>query len=462
MKLAPWIPLALLLACSSSDDKKAPAASQDVDGDEPGGVSSGDDDGDDDGNGADGNDDAGPDEPDPDPSGDAGPPGDDDDPDPDPVVPDGGRVDDGLLADGGVSICGDGVLDYDNDEECEPGEPPPVLCTALGFTSGEISCTEECRLVITDCVGVEECTDGRDNDGDFYADCDDEDCSDACADACSNVVDIATVAEEGEMLRIEGSTLGHEPSLDASCTEDGGAGEVVYRYVPRFSGLVEVVLESGALLVASIRSSCDAVDSELACGLIGTVVAAETRRDEPLFIAVDGRTATDQGTFVMSLSERRTGCGDGRREPNEQCDDGNQNEADGCTAECSLQPTETEPNDTVDDANDFVNPHYAEIAPATDVDVIRFEVPLDAGVTVRVIDLDDESCSLGTMDPLLRIYDEFGGLAGEDDDGGDGYCPLLPELPLGPGSYTAEVSRVSAGDETFPYRLVINQIPVEE
>jgi cysteine-rich repeat protein len=203
------------------------------------------------------------------------------------------------------------------------------------------------------------------------------------------------------------------------------------------------------------------VDNELGCGLIGSLVQAPTVRDEPLFIVVDGRQATDQGPFVLSLSERRTACGDGIREPSEQCDDGNDNEADGCSSACALNPTELEPNDTMDDQNAFENPFYAEISPASDVDWVQFEVPEDAGVTVRVSDLGDGSCGRNSMDPLLRVYDENAELVAENDDGGDGFCATLELLPLAPGSYAAEISRVSAGTETFPYRLIINQTPVE-
>jgi hypothetical protein len=63
------------------------------------------------------------------------------------------------------------------------------------------------------------------------------------------------------------------------------------------------------------------------------------------------------------------------------------------------------------------------------------------------------------MDPRLRLFDETGELVAEDDDSGDGFCPELDLLPLAPGNYTAEISRVSAGTDTFPYRLVINQLP---
>lgn len=435
----------MLVACSSDESSKPPA-DQDVEGNEPGPR-------DDDDAPMDGDDDAADDD-------DAGQ-ADNDAPDDEPDAGPPRAADAGRTRDGGASRCGDGIFDGER-EECDPAGELLVLCQDFGFSGGELGCTEDCRLELSGCLGDEQCVDGRDNDGDMLVDCDDDDCEAVCADACAGAVELQQISAQGELVRVEGNTLGHAQTLEASCAAQSGASEVVYRYVPRFNGLLEVVVESGALLVASVRTECDATETELACGLIGTVVQASVRRDEPVYVVVDGREAADQGSFTLSLAERRPSCGDGIREPDEPCDDGNQNDADGCTSACVLNPTEVEPNDTTDDANAFSNPFFAEIAPSTDVDVVRFEVPEDAGVSLRVIDLDDGGCAANTMDPLLRVFDQDGELVAEDDDGGDGFCAELAGLPLAPGSYTAEISRVSEGTDTFPYRLVINQAPVAQ
>ena len=80
-----------------------------------------------------------------------------------------------------ASVCGDGVLD--DDEDCEDGQPVGVACTDVGFHRGWVGCSE-CHFDTSGCY-AETCGDGVVQDGEA---CDDGnlDDGDACACNCTD------------------------------------------------------------------------------------------------------------------------------------------------------------------------------------------------------------------------------------------------------------------------------------
>lgn len=100
---------------------------------------------------------------------------------------------DGPGAGGAAPECGDGVLN--GDEACDEDDLGDATCESEGFWFGTLGCNDDCELVTLDCVGVEVCGDGRDNDLDGAPDCADLAClgEPACGDEgdeiCGNLDD---------------------------------------------------------------------------------------------------------------------------------------------------------------------------------------------------------------------------------------------------------------------------------
>ncbi|MRG98343.1 DUF4215 domain-containing protein [Polyangium spumosum] len=148
-------------------------------------------------------------------------------------------------------------------------------------------------------------------------------------------------------------------------------------------------------------------------------------------------------------------------DPGEECDDGNNDPGDGCTAECLIEPGETEPNDAAGQASAYKNPFPAKIDPAGDVDFVSFTVDAaNTSLVARVLDIGDGGCAAGVIDTLLEIRAADGTtVLASDDDGGEGYCSRAVLPSAAPGAYFV---RVVASDitrtPTFVYRLRVDPV----
>jgi len=131
-------------------------------------------------------------------------------------------------------------------------------------------------------------------------------------------------------------------------------------------------------------------------------------------------------------------CGDGAREPGEECDDGNEADGDGCSAACTVEATD------VGEGGDFE-------ANVGEDEADLFELVVDDRVFVRAQTTALEGCP---GDMFMRLYAEIDGafeLIDQDDDDGEGVCPLI-EGVLEAGTYRFEVSGLGGrdiGDYTF-------------
>lgn len=355
-----------------------------------------------------------------------------------------GGGDDGSLGDGGARNCGNRVVE--EDEQCEPGIAVPS-CEALGFGRGTAVCLPGCRLDDSDCERVERCADGGDNDADGDTDCADPDCEATCGNACAQPESLLSDA-------VRNSNLERTSSLRVGCGGTTPGPDVVYSLEIRTSGMLEVTVTSGALLAVAIRSTCESAASERACALGGA--AAEVEAGETVFIVVQGLEAVDRGVFDLSVRQRAVGiCGDGHRDPAEDCDDENLEPGDGCDAECVLEVTEREPNQTPATANAFEEPSYARIEPEGDLDVFGFEVPEGHNsVFISTSNFGDGACAKNQLDSFVELLSSDGAVVAADDDGGDGLCASLVHTLVVGGTYFARVRGApGATPSTFPYRL---------
>jgi len=351
----------------------------------------------------------------------------------------------------GEGVCGDGVVDAD--EDCEPDVSSASSCVGFGYEEGEVACTDDCRYDFSDCSGVERCFDATDNDGDGDEDCDDDDCSDACASSCDEIPELADPA----FVTLDNT--GHASELDLSCGAGADAGpELVYRVEVATTGMLDATVDAGGFpeISVSIRTSCEDDDSEVACA--GTRASAPVSEGDVVYVTVQGTSEADVGDFRLSVQSRPLNvCGDGFWDEAEACDDANLDSGDGCSDACSVELTESEPNQDAGEANAYEAPFYGEISPQGDIDVVAIEVVDDGSyVIANTFTLVSGGCTFESFDPFLQLLDVDGTtpLAENDDD--DGTCSRIVFEGLDIGTYYLAVreSSNSVGVRSeFPYRL---------
>jgi cysteine-rich repeat protein len=153
-------------------------------------------------------------------------------------------------------------------------------------------------------------------------------------------------------------------------------------------------------------------------------------------------------------------CGDFVVNGTDECDDGNTDPGDGCSADCKIESAESEPNDTFSQASPYKNPFPAKIDPAGDVDFVSFSVvSANTSVVARTMDIGDGACSSGNIDTIVTVLAADGTtIIASDDDGGEGYCSraVLPSLSIGDYFVRVEASSI-APSPTFVYRLRVDQ-----
>lgn len=299
-------------------------------------------------------------------------------------------------------------------------------------------------------TGPEQCNDGLDNDQNGKTDCADPVCTASCASACSKP-DVL-----GDPASVSGSTAGHSDSVKNSCSGAAGGIDVAYEFTAKHSGVFEAVLGGFSTLTLSARSSC--TGAELGC-TAGKSLKLPITAGTKLWLVVDAASASGGGPFGLSAQSRAIACGDAHTDGTEACDDGNTKSGDGCSASCTVESKETEPNNTAAQANTWAQPWVATIGSASDIDIVKVTVT-KAGTTLSaaVGDLGDGACDLDKIDSWLELWGTDGDtvLAADDNDG-DGKCSSLSKTGLAPGTYYLVVSAApGASPATFAYKLGVN------
>ncbi len=380
----------------------------------------------------------------------------------------GGGGTGGLAGSGGTggapANCGNSVAELG--EDCDGTDLAGRSCQKLGYSGGSLGCTGGCKFDTSGCTSSGEiCSDGIDNDGDTDVDCDDSDCAASCADSCAS----PTVV--GDPTTVNGNTTGHSAKTDPSCGKPATptGPEVIYELTAAKTGVLEASLNTSSSLLLSIRTACGNVGTELACSGKGSVKVAATAGTK-YYIAVDGVNASDTGPFVLTAESRTISCGDAHRDGNEECDDGNTTPGDGCSASCTIESDETEPNGTTGTANTLVQPFHASISPSGDIDVVKVVVPsAPSSIIVDTFDYGDGACFQQLLDSFVEIIGTDGTtVLASDDDSGAGLCAHAAVSGLAAGTYYVRVQASSAGSiPTFPYLLNVvvdkcgNGTPVE-
>jgi cysteine-rich repeat protein len=232
------------------------------------------------------------------------------DPPPPPAVCGDGTVDAGEVCDDGNTADDDGCsAACDSDESCGNG----VLDDALAFpeqcddgnlVNGD-GCDDFC-FIETECGNGfldanEECDDGNLVNGDGCED----DCTINLAAVCAADV-IANLGDNAGDIANGSDVL--EP-LDGDCTFGAPGQEIVFTFTPAASGTATVTItpdaNSGLDPALYARTSCEDINSELACADVGlgddpeTITFAVTANTAVTIIA-DSFNAT--GTFVLNIA----------------------------------------------------------------------------------------------------------------------------------------------------------------
>jgi hypothetical protein len=193
------------------------------------------------------------------------------------------------------TTCGNGQLDPG--EICEGDDFGGKTCASIGLGSGTLLCNQYCTIVATNCVPLESCTDGQDNDEDGLADCDDsDDCGakPACMDSCASPK-LALVPGS-----VYGNTTGKPSNLTPSCTTSTGS-EAVYQLTAGSTGKLKLSSSGGAKLSISVRTLCNDESTEVACEVLGpngeqVSVGVDVTAGQKLFVIID-EPAGEPGTY---------------------------------------------------------------------------------------------------------------------------------------------------------------------
>jgi cysteine-rich repeat protein len=298
---------------------------------------------------------------------------------------------------------------------------------------------------------AEVCGDGNDNDQDGDTDCDDADCEERCQDPCLEPQTLSDPAE------VHASTIGRTNVLASTCSEsaDAPGPDAVYRLVAAHTGRLELEIASDALVHVTLAESCAPSETQELCTT--DLLSVPVTKGDELFLVVESHSLADAGDFVLrALTREIEICGDGYRDPDESCDDGNLESLDGCTDACELETTESEPNGTAGEATDYEDGFVGEIGDAGDEDLVRVELPPGkSSITAELLGFGAD-CARYALDSVLELA------AGEgltpvasDDDSGEGFCSRLVEANLDGGSYYLKVLAAPDAEPPFPYRLKV-------
>lgn len=319
-------------------------------------------------------------------------------------------------------------------------------------------------------VKPEDCFDGIDNDKNGKIDCLDNDpvCSDLCigtGDICMGTKILAdpsvdVLGDNTEFARYPGvSCATQQPDLHGPAN--------IYQVKAASDGILDATVAPKDMVddfVLTVRKACADPGSELACGdgLVDECVRVPVKKGDELFLVIAGYSLLDYGPYLLSVKTRPTVCGDTLLDPTETCDDGNTMSGDGCSAQCQLEISEVEGNDTVATANAFKEPMLGHIDPTNDVDVISFQVTKpNSSLVATTFDIPGVGCTGRFIDSYLELIDSDGvTVLAENDDMG-GVTAKVSKTGLAVGTYYLRLSASPGAppNHTFAYRWSIKLTP---
>ena len=367
-----------------------------------------------------------------------------------------------------ATVCGDGVIG--GAEQCDDGN-----------TAGGDGCSATCGLVAGfTCVGepskcVTKCGDGLVAGAEQ---CDDSNLvnGDCCSSTCSAEPGCEIESNSAFGLANDFSALAISATVKGTIKP---VGDLDYYFITIPAG------QTGAINAATLdgfNSSCVSLteDSFLTIFDVNGVSLAAADGGGPgkcaavqapglaggdYFIQVKSGSNT-VFSYALAIQVQISICGNGTKEPGEQCDDGNLANGDGCNSACSIEvANEIEPNNTP--AQALANGPFpaaklwaGAITPISDKDYYALVVTSTVDVTIATFDGTGAPGCVAPHDTEIRLFDSSGTTQlSTDDDSGPGLCSLSTAAvnpgnrQLLPGTYYLSVEE-HLNDLSIPDYLV--------
>lgn len=254
-----------------------------------------------------------------------------------------------VLAGGLVLACSSDPEQQTDDRICAPGTN--VVCKCQNLQTGTKLCNDEGNGYSTPCSvnGSEECPGGELPDPGSSSSSGRPSSSSSSGstpgtpDACPGEL---VAVPPGAPIDLTNDTEGAADDArgSAACAAGDGAPDHVYRIVPSTRGDLKVEITSSAAgyapLVYLRRGDCEA-GAQVACAAAGAGQGADFTTKvvagEPYWLVVDGAAGPDGAGAYKVKATLTDGafCGDTVVDQDEVCDDGNNVDGDGCSADCT-------------------------------------------------------------------------------------------------------------------------------
>ena len=237
--------------------------------------------------------------------------------------------------------CGNGVVD--DAEECDGYVPSTITCRNGGFVDGTVRCSSSCMFDFSGCRAAvcgdgvpewpERCDDGNLDGGDG--------CSPLCqieGDVCETPLPLDWDAARSRWV-LEGRLDAFERNYAASCAVTFTRPDAVATFVaPEAGRYFATVASSADTVLHALPPQCTTFDRSIQCSNRGPHGTTETieldlAQGERVSLVV-GLASDLVGEGAFRLEVGRSICGDGDFQGHEECDDGNLDAGDGCSAAC--------------------------------------------------------------------------------------------------------------------------------
>ena len=163
-------------------------------------------------------------------------------------------------------------------------------------------------------------------------------------------VSLTGVGTAPRKISFAGSTSVATSSTQSAVGCNGNGRNTVYAITPDVSGSMKVkLLATYNKATLHVRSECDIQSSQLSCAgateaLEKLELAVPVRAGFPTYVFADSSDTAAHGPYTLDVVVTPGVCGNKLLDGTEECDDGNAQSGDGCTAECKLEPVPSTAN----------------------------------------------------------------------------------------------------------------------
>jgi cysteine-rich repeat protein len=271
----------------------------------------------------------------------------------------------------GGAVCGDGTKDVD--EQCDGNDLGSTTCESLNFAGGTLRCNADCTFDDSECIPLETCGNDALDPGE---ECDDgnTDNTDACLNSCTS----ATCGDGFVWAGEEDCDGGQETAdCDGDCTAVGcndgylnlTAGEVCDGTNLNGQTCADLGQYAGTL---ACGADCTDYNIDGCGGFCGDTIIQADEGEDCEGSDLGGQNCADLAgfgggtlacnnndcTFDTSDCISTSTCGNGVVQSSESCDDGNDDNGDGCSANCNVETGWTCVSPLPGDASFCYNFHY--------------------------------------------------------------------------------------------------------